>query len=287
MKNQKTPMPKSAKSAKWGNIQNLGDNMKSANEFYITEGKKQTGMPFHKGGVKKERLPSGEWISRFRVESPENVFRFAIRGDVSFQSRDVLEIAPRFVRFRDGARFDYPVYQLCKTEELPADERTARLLAADRAERKDSEAIGNMTLDGLEGLRAACKRIANSKGAKGWDVVAKLYGKKIPDSLLKLPVSEVLDVVKRNFELGANTEKQVDLIEERIKQANKNPNRAGPKRVYDTKADDKMFKRWNEWRAALGNGRRGRKAFIAEEKIDMTDKQLEALINRTQKRHNQ
>ncbi len=182
--------------------------MKSANEFYITEGKKQTRLTFHSGGVKKERLPSGDWISRFTIETAENVFRFAICGDVPFRSRDVLELAPRFVRFRGGKRFDYPVYQLCKTEELAADERTARGLALDRAERKESDATGNK------------QRTA------------------------------------------------------------KNPKGAGANPKYDKKADEKIFKRWNKWRAEIGNGKRGRKAFIDEEQIDVTDSQLKKLIDR-------
>jgi len=186
--------------------------MKSTNEFYITEGKKQTRLTFHSGGVKKERLPSGDWISRFTIETAENVFRFAICGDVPFQSRDVLELAPRFVRFRGGKRFDYPVYQLCKTEELAADERTARGLALDRAERKESDATGNK------------QRTA------------------------------------------------------------KNPKGAGANPKYDKKADEKIFKHWEKWQAAIGNGRRGQNAFIDEEQIGMTKKELERLINREQKK---
>ena len=120
--------------------------MKSANTFYITEGKKQTPIKFHPstfGRRKNELLPSGKEITRFTIEAVDNNFHFSIHGEHYLNPRDVLEIAPRFVRFRDGTRFDSPVYIKGATEQLPADERTARGLALDRAERAANTATGN------------------------------------------------------------------------------------------------------------------------------------------------
>jgi len=64
----------------------------------------------------------------------------------------------------------------------------------------------------------------------------------------------------------------------------KNSNNAGAKPIYDHEKDNQIFKQWNKWREQPGNGKRGRKTFLKETGVNMTDKDLENLINRTQKR---
>ena len=65
-----------------------------------------------------------------------------------------------------------------------------------------------------------------------------------------------------------------------------NPKGAGRTPIYNRKEDERVFKLWNSWRDRAGNGNRGRKAFLEETKINMTEINLEKLINRTQKRMN-
>ena len=83
-----------------------------------------------RGRARWERTETKTGKMTFTVESPENVFKFVLlkptEADQTLRAKDVKELSPGYVLFRNGRKISRPDFQLCKTEELPADERTAR-----------------------------------------------------------------------------------------------------------------------------------------------------------------
>ena len=96
------------------------------------DGKKT--LYFCKGKARWERTETKTGRMIFTVESPEHVFKFVLPNpteeDQKLRAQDVEALHPQYVIFRNGRKISRPDFQLCKTEELPADERKARHAAA-------------------------------------------------------------------------------------------------------------------------------------------------------------
>ena len=94
-------------------------------------------ITYCKGSAKSDWL-SEKYPARmtFTLESPDNVFKFVLlnpsEDDQKLRAEDVEGLHPRYVLFRNGRKISSPDFILCKTEELPADERIARYKALEQ-----------------------------------------------------------------------------------------------------------------------------------------------------------
>ena len=104
--------------------------------FRLIKPSGDVGITYCKGNTHSERR-DGKVRMTFTLESPDNIFKFVLlnpsEDDQKLMAKDVIGLAVKvegltveYVLFRNGRKISSPDFVLCKTEELPADERTAR-----------------------------------------------------------------------------------------------------------------------------------------------------------------